>query len=273
MFGEFLDHVRKTSPLIHCITNYVTVNDVANMVLAAGASPIMADDPKDAKDIVSICQGLTINIGTLNERKLKAIFLAGEKARELGMPILLDPVGVSASGFRKDAAVKILQELKPTAIRANISEIKALAKQAGSTKGVDAAACDLTNPENLEQHIALIKEFSRSCESIVAVSGTIDIISDGTAVFLVKNGQGEMRSITGTGCQLSALMTSFLAANRNDYLNAAVAADIAMGLAGEIAWDYMQPGDGNATYRNRIIDAVYNMNGAALDKGANYESR
>ena len=127
MLGECLKNVRKQVPLVHNITNYVTVNDVANVLLACGGSPIMSDEPKDVEDITTICGGLNINIGTLNERSIEGMFLAGRRAKELGHPILLDPVGAGASKLRTETALKLMKELHPTVIRGNISEIKTLA--------------------------------------------------------------------------------------------------------------------------------------------------
>ena len=140
MLENCLENVKKSTPLIHNITNYVTVNDVANAILACGGSPIMSDEPDDVAEITSICGGLNINIGTLNKRSIEAMFVAGARANELGHPILLDPVGAGASTLRTDTAVKIMNELRPDVIRGNISEIKTLALGNGTTQGVDADA-------------------------------------------------------------------------------------------------------------------------------------
>lgn len=266
-----MDQVRKTVPLVHNITNYVTVNDVANILLACGASPIMSDDADDVEDITSICGGLNINIGTLNKNTIPSMFLAGKKANELGHAVLLDPVGAGASGLRTRTAVKLMDEVKFDVIRGNISEIKTLVLGSGSTKGVDADVADCVTNENLEQTIAYVKAFAAKTGSIIAVTGAIDLVSDGTACYVIRNGRPEMGKITGTGCQLSGMMTAFVTANPDNKLEAAAAAVCAMGLAGEIGWSRMEPGDGNAAYRNRIIDAIFNMDGAALEEGAKYE--
>ena len=271
MFRECMDQVRKTVPLVHNITNYVTVNDVANILLACGASPIMSDDADDVEDITSICGGLNINIGTLNKNTIPSMFLAGKKANELGHAVLLDPVGAGASGLRTRTAVKLMDEVKFDVIRGNISEIKTLVLGSGSTKGVDADVADCVTNENLEQTIAYVKAFAAKTGSIIAVTGAIDLVSDGTACYVIRNGRPEMGKITGTGCQLSGMMTAFVTANPDNKLEAAAAAVCAMGLAGEIGWSRMEPGDGNAAYRNRIIDAIFNMDGAALEEGAKYE--
>ena len=248
---ECMDNVRKNVPLVHNITNYVTVNDVANILLACGGSPIMSDEPEDVEDITSVCGGLNINIGTLHQSSIEGMLLAGKKANELGHPVLLDPVGAGASRLRTDTALRIMKEIKLTVIRGNISEIKTLAYGSGTTKGVDADVADVVTEEKLNDAIAFVKNFARKTSCIIAVTGAIDLVSDGEICYVIRNGRPEMGKITGTGCQLSGMM----------------------GLAGEIGWSRMQEGDGNATYRNRIIDAVYQMTGEDLEKGAKYEVR
>ena len=271
MLGTCFDNVRKTVPLVHNITNYVTVNDVANVLLACGGSPIMSDEPEDVEDITSICGGLNINIGTLNKRTIEAMFVAGKKAQALGHKLLLDPVGAGASKLRTDTAVKLMETLNFDVIRGNISEIKTLALGSGTTKGVDADAADAVTEQNLSAGVDFAKSFAREAGCIVAITGAIDLVSDGETCYVIRNGRPEMGRITGTGCQLSGMMTAFLVANPQEPLDAAAAAVCAMGLAGEIGWSRMAEGDGNSTYRNRIIDAIYNMTGEELEKGAKYE--
>lgn len=268
-----LENMRAKSPLVHNITNYVTVNDVANVLLAAGGSPIMSDDADDVEDITSICGGLNINIGTLNKNTIPSMFLAGKKANALGHIVLLDPVGAGASRLRTDTANRLMQEVRFDAVRGNISEIKTLCTGSGSTKGVDADAVDAVTEANLDDGVQLVKAFAQKTGCIIAVTGAIDLVSDGERCWCIRNGRAEMSRITGTGCQLSALMTAFLVANPDRKLDAAAAAVCMMGLAGEIGWANMQPGDGNSTYRNRIIDAIFNMTGDALEEGAKYELR
>ena len=269
MLGTCLQNVREKGPLVHNITNYVTVNDVANVILACGASPIMSDEPQDVQDITAICGGLNINIGTLNVRTIEGMLAAGHKANELSHMVLLDPVGAGASSLRTNTAVNLMQEIKFDVIRGNISEIKTLAAGSGTTKGVDADVADAVTEENLDEAVVFAKAFSEKSGSIVAITGAIDLVSDGRKCYVIRNGRPEMGRITGTGCQLSGLMTAYLVANPEQKLEAAAAAVCTMGLAGEIGWSYMQKGDGNSTYRNRIIDAIYNMTGEQLDEGAN----
>ena len=273
MLKECLENIRKTVPLVHNITNYVTVNDVANVLLACGGSPIMSDEAEDVEDITSVCGGLNINIGTLHKTSIEGMFRAGKKANELRHPVLLDPVGAGASALRTNTALELMRELKLAVIRGNISEIKTLAFGSGTTKGVDADVADAVTEENLDEAVTFVKKFARETGSIIAVTGAIDLVSDEEKCYVIRNGRPEMGRITGTGCQLSGMMTAYVTANPENRLEAAAAAVCVMGLAGEIGWSRMQKGDGNATYRNRIIDAIYNMTGEELEKGAKYEIR
>lgn len=268
-----LENVQKCTPLIHNITNYVTVNDCANMILACGGSPTMADAVEEVEDITSICGGLNINIGTLNQEAIKAMLLAGKKSNELGHPVVLDPVGVGASKFRTETAQKLLNEIQFSVIRGNISEMKTLALGTGTTKGVDADTADRVTEENLDQAVAFAKQFAQKTGAIVAITGAIDIVADAEKAYCVRNGNAEMSKVTGTGCQLSAMTATYITANPNKMLEATVAAVCAMGLCGEKAKERMSELDGNSSYRNYIIDAIYNLTPEQLERGANYEVR
>ncbi len=273
MFAQIFKNVRQKAPLIHNITNYVTVNDCANMLLACGGSPIMTDERDDAVEITTICGGLNINIGTLNQRTIPVMFAAGERANELGHPVVLDPVGAGASGLRTDTAFQLLEKIKFSVIRGNISEIRTLALGSGTTKGVDADVADKITEENLDETVTFAKEFAHRIEAVVAITGAIDIVADGGRAFCIRNGHPMMSSITGTGCQLSALTAAFVTANPERPLEAAAAAVCAIGLCGEIAHRRLTELEGNATYRNYIIDAMYRLTPAALKEGARYEVR
>ena len=266
MFKTEFENLRRTCPLIHNITNYVTVNDCANMVLACGASPIMADDAAEVEDITTICGGL-------NSRTITSMLLAGKKANALGHPVVLDPVGAGASRLRTDTAYRLLRDVKFAVIRGNISEIKTLASGEGTTKGVDADVADKVTGENLDSAVAFAKKFAAQTGAVIAITGAIDIVADAQKAYVIRNGNPMMSSITGTGCQLSALTAAFVTANPGHPLEAAAAAVCAMGLAGEIAHKRLTPQDGNATYRSYIIDAIYNMTPEQLEEGANYEVR
>lgn len=271
MLKECIDNLREKAPLIHNITNYVTVNDVANIILACGASPIMADEIEEVEEITSICNGLNINIGTLNARTIPVMMAAGKKAEELNHVILLDPVGAGASTLRTNTALKLMEQIKFTVIRGNMSEIKALHQQGGDSRGVDVCEADKVTEDNIQEAALFLQQFSKQHACVIAVTGAIDLITDGEQVYAIRNGRAEMGQITGTGCQLSGLMTAYLAANPEKPLEAAVTAVTAMGIAGEIAFSHMKEYEGNATYRNRIIDAICCMDGETLEKMAKIE--
>ena len=271
MLEEMLENVKKTAPLIHNITNYVTVNDCANILLACGGSPIMSDDIDEVEEITSICGGLNINIGTLNQRTIPSMLAAGKKANSLGHPVVLDPVGAGASLLRTRTALKLLDEINFAVIRGNVSEIKALARGSGTTKGVDADGSEQITKENTEQMTAFAKEFSQKTGAVIVITGATDIVADKNKAFRIYNGHKDMSRVTGTGCQLSAMIAAYVTANPGDTLTAAAAAVCAMGLCGEIAKKRTRESDGNATYRNYIIDAVYNLTPEQLEKEARYE--
>lgn len=273
MLKEFLDQVRERTPLIHNITNYVTVNDCANILLACGSSPIMADDPDDAEEITAICDGLNINIGTLNQQTIPAMLAAGKKSNECGHPVLLDPVGAGASALRTRTAYRLMEEVKLSVIRGNISEIKTLALGAGTTKGVDADVTDTISEETLSQTVDFAKQLAEKNHAIIVITGPIDIVADSRIAFAVRNGHAMMAKITGTGCMLSAMMSAYVAANPQDPLKACLAAVCAMGLCGEKAFERLGNREGNATFRNYLIDEVYCLNGETLERGAKYELR
>lgn len=271
MFENMLENVRERKPLIHNITNYVTVNDCANILLACGGSPIMSDDINEVEEITGICGGLNINIGTLNRRTIPAMLAAGKKANELGHIAVLDPVGAGASALRTDTALELLNNIRFSVIRGNISEIKALSCGISTTRGVDADAADSVTAENLERSVEFVKSFAASANCVIAVTGAIDIVADSHKAYCIFNGEPMMSSITGTGCQLSALTAAYVTANPDNVLEAAAAAVCAMGVCGEIAYKRLGEQDGNSSYRNYIIDAVYNLDGKTLESMARYK--
>ena len=265
MLGNTLTNVRKRTPLVHCITNYVTVNDCANALLACGGSPIMSDEPLDVEDIQTICGGLVLNIGTLNKQTIEGMKVAGAQATKLGHPIVLDPVGAGASALRTQTAGELLDECAVTVIRGNMSEVKALAGAASSTRGVDANPVDAVTDENLAESAQFARELAAKTGAIIAITGAIDLVADAEHAYAIRNGMPVMGKITGTGCMLTCIVAAYVVANPDAKLEAVIAAVAGMGAAGEIAAVRMQPVDGNASLRTYIIDALYNMNAAAIE--------
>jgi hydroxyethylthiazole kinase len=261
-----VNKVRDKKPLIHHITNYVTVNDCANITLAIGASPVMADSSDEVEDIVSISSALLLNMGTLHFRTIYSMKKAGKKANSLRIPIVLDPVGVGASRLRNDTALQLVEELNIDVLRGNISEIKYFAHLHSGTKGVDAAEED-TN--NLDAAIAVAKKVALKLKCVVAITGAIDIVSDGEQVICIKNGHPMLSNLTGTGCMCSSLIASFCGVNPRHPFEATVAALLTMGIAGEIA--YEAAGHlGNGSFHMALHDAVSRMNAEILEQRASF---
>lgn len=273
MFKTLFENLKKQNPLIHNITNYVTVNDCANILLAAGASPIMTDAKEECGDITAISKGLNLNIGTLNERTICSMLISGKKANQLNIPTVFDPVGAGASKFRTDTAAHLINQIRFSVIKGNISEIKTLALGFGKTNGVDASEVDMITDANIDQTILLAKQFAKATNSVIVITGKTDIVASEQKAFVIKNGNQKMSAVTGCGCMLSALCAAFCAANPNDIPTASAAAVSAMGIAGEIAAQKLKDDEGNSTYRNYIIDAIFNLTPVELEKRANYEVR
>ncbi len=263
-----LENVRANTPLVHCITNYVTVNDCANALLACGASPIMSDEPDDVVDITTICGGLVLNIGTLNKQTLTGMNIAGARATELGHPIVLDPVGAGASALRTQSASALLDSYGISVIRGNMSEVKALAGSAVATRGVDVNPDDVVTDANLKESAAFAKALAAKAGAIVAITGAIDIVADADRAVAIRNGSPIMGKITGAGCMLSCIVAAYAVANKQNMLAGVVAAIAGEGLAGQIAADRMTEVDGNGTFRTYLLDALYNMDSATLEDGA-----
>lgn len=212
--------VRMQAPLVHCITNYVTANDCANLLLACGASPIMADEEREVCEITSSCDSLVINLGTLNERRLAAMLAAGRRANELDHPVILDPVGAGASTFRRQAAETLLEQIRFSIIKGNPSEIKSLLAQDLSQreKGVDAVPDDAVTKEKMGTLLRLGGELERMTGAAVVMTGGIDLVVSGGTACTVGNGHPMMAKITGSGCMVAALMGACAAAARKLFL-------------------------------------------------------
>lgn len=265
---EALDQVRATTPLLHCITNYVTVNDCANAVLGCGGSPIMSDEVLDVEDITTICGGLVLNIGTLNANTIQGMRKAASRATELGHPIVLDPVGAGASALRTETASELLDEYGVSIIRGNMSEVKALAGASSSTRGVDVDPSDAVSDENLVASAQFAKGVAARTGAVVAITGAIDIVADAAHAFAIRNGSPLMGKITGAGCMLSCITGAYAAANPGSLLEAALAAVAGMGVCGQIAAARMEPADGNGSFRTYLLDAIYNLQGDVLEQRA-----
>lgn len=267
MFENVLANLKLTNPVVHCITNYVTVNDCANIILAVGASPIMADDLEEVADITAISKALVINIGTLNQRTIRSMIASGKKANQIGVPVILDPVGAGASALRNEAVKSLLKEVKFSVIRGNISEIKAVALGSDTTKGVDAAVSDQLTDNNRQEVVAFAQKLSRDTGAVIVITGICDLITDGQQTYLCQNGHSMMSRITGSGCMLSCVIGAFVASGEN-VLTDTAAAVCAMGLCGEMAY---QESVGTSTFRMNLIDQMSLLSDEHLQRRAKIE--
>lgn len=226
--------VRATVPLVHNITNYVTVNDVANAELAIGGSALMADDIDEVADMVSIASATNINIGTLNKRTIASMLEAARQGNAGDTPVVFDPVGAGASALRNDTTRAFLDSCKPTVIRGNLSEVSFVAGLEVSTKGVDSAAADEGNDA-----VAVAKSVAAAYNCVCAITGAVDVVTDGSSVVRISNGTAAMSKITGTGCMCDGLIGCFVGAvdhhDKQQVLAATAGAIVSMGLAGELA--------------------------------------
>lgn len=240
--------IAEKNPLVHCITNYVTVNDVANCILAVGGSPIMADDSEEIFEIISISDALLINIGTLNSRTIFSMEIAGKFANEKNIPVVLDPVGVGVSELRNKTAKNFLEKIKFAAIRGNLSEVAFCAGKNSSAHGVDVGDSD----KNFSaKEISKIVAEKFNC--IAIVTGKEDFVGDGKNFAKIKNGVEEMKKITGTGCMLSGILAASLA-TENNFISA-VNSVAMMGIAGEISFE-KNKNFGTGSLKVGIIDEL-----------------
>ena len=266
---NMLTLVRIQKPLVQCITNFVTVNDCANIILASGGSPTMASHPLEVEEAVAGVQALVCNMGAIE--KVDAMVLAGKEANRLGKPVILDPVGAGGTQLRRDAVRKLLEEVRFTVIRGNASEIRYLAGHQSTGSGVDVSTLDEITEENLSAAVSMAEALAGKLRSVIAISGKIDVISDGKRSCVLRNGCATMARITGSGCMLTALIGAFCGACE-DAFAAACAAMAAMGISGEMAEaKRLCNGTGNATFRNDLIDAVFNMTEEKMEEGVRYE--
>lgn len=249
LISEDIDNIRNLAPVVHNITNYVVMNNTANALLAIGASPIMAHELTEVEEMIAIASSLVLNIGTLDKKNVEAMILAGKAAKEKGIPIVFDPVGVGATTYRASVATEILNQCQPTIIRGNASEILALQNIATTSKGVDSSVPS-------DQALEAAKQLAKQIGAIVVISGQIDYITDGQTVISTKNGHPLMEKVTGMGCTATAVIGAFAAINSNPLL-AARHAMIVMGIAGELA---AKQAKGNGSMQMHFLDELFNIN-------------
>lgn len=260
--ADLAERVRAVAPLVHQITNFVVMNDTANLTLAIGALPVMAHAREEVADMVAAAGALVLNPGTLEPDWIDAMVLAGRRANELGVPVVFDPVGVGATPYRDQAAARILREIRVAVIRGNSGEVGALAGAGGEVRGVESVS-------GVGDPARVVRDLSARTGAVVAITGPRDFVSDGTRVLGVDNGHPMMRNVTGTGCMATAMIGAFVGALEDrsrtaDRLAATAAALACYGLAGEIAASRAR---GPGSFRVELMDALHGLDQAAIESG------
>lgn len=253
--------VRELKPLIHCITNPISIHDCANVVLAAGARPIMAEHPQEVEAITKTANALALNLGNITDARIQSIRISAQTAVKNGIPCILDLVGVGCSSLRKELAQDILlwrQEKQLSTceqvIKGNMSEIRAMCEE-HRVSGVDVSPQDELSQENMSESIQLVKEFAKQNNSVVFVTGATDVVTDGKEVYLIENGSAMMSRITGTGCMSTVLTAAYLA-ERNAGI-AALAAAATFGICGELAAGQSR---GIGSFQVNLLDELSEFN-------------
>lgn len=252
-----LEKIRREHPLVHNITNYVVMNFTANVLLALGASPVMAHAVEEVEEMVGLAGALVINIGTLSHAWIESMSRAARAARDRSVPIVLDPVGAGATRFRTDTARRLMDEAPVTVLRGNASEVLAVAGQKGTTRGVDSV-------HGAEEAWLAARDLAKSYGSIVAVTGAEDFVTDGSRVARIANGHALMGRITGTGCAASAITGAFCAAEKDAFAGA-MGALVTFGIAGEIA---ARPSPGPGSFQVGLLDALDAIDAARIKERA-----
>lgn len=257
-----LQSLKDKNPLVHAITNYVTINDCANILISIGASPAMCESADEAYEFSKISQAIYLNIGSLTKEQEHAMLQAVKGAEGQNIPVILDPVGCAAIPRRVPFIEKLFAFGKITAIKGNLGEIKSLAGMAGQVKGVDSI-------DDGQGGIEACKKLARSWNTIIAATGATDIITDGRTTYKVSNGSSMLTLVSGTGCMLGALTAAFCGASTTP-LNACVSAHLAMGIAGERAAN-AQDGKLPGTFKVKLMDEIYQLRPEDLSQYAKIE--
>lgn len=258
--NSILSEIRRARPLIHHLTNGVTINDCANITLAVGASPVMSTHRDEVREIVRASRALVLNIGMISDTVEEAMHIAGEEARSIGVPIVLDPVGAGATKHRRDVALGLIEKVRPTIIRGNVSELRALLGEESHARGVDSIAAE---DDGLQIALRAAKTFGCS----IAMTGARDIITDGQTYYLIQNGHSMLTRVTGTGCMTTSLIASALAVADRP-LAAAVTGVLTMGLAGEMAHKALFGNAGVGAFHVKLFDAVFALSSIEIEQYA-----
>ncbi|WP_022732766.1 hydroxyethylthiazole kinase [Thalassospira lucentensis] len=254
---DLYERMRATNPLVQCITNYVAMNYAANVLLAAGASPAMVHTPEESGEFAAIASALTVNIGTLSPNWVEGMIAAAKSANDAGKPWVLDPVAHFATGYRQGTTTELLK-LNPTIIRGNASEIIALGGGQSAGQGVDSG-------DPVEQAEDAARTLATAQKAIVAVTGEVDFVTDGTRSVRIAGGSDLMPKITAMGCALTALTGAYVAIAPDQAFEATVAALANFAVAGEIA---AQSANGPASFMIAFVDGLYTLDAPTFKANA-----
>lgn len=242
---EICASVRKKQPLIHCITNPISINQCANAVLAIGARPIMAEHPAEVHEITQTADALMLNLGNITDARMRSMKVSAQTAKGKGIPVIVDAVGIACSKLRWNYLAELLENAAPTVIKGNYSEVYALYQANYRCSGVDT---DVTISEDRICHAAV--ELAKKYHTTILASGKTDIVTDGRRIVKLKNGTPQLSTVTGTGCMLGALCAAYLSVCLG--LDAAVTACAVLGICGEIA----QTEKGSGSFMVNLMDAL-----------------
>ncbi|AKJ91699.1 hydroxyethylthiazole kinase [Clostridium sporogenes] len=245
--------VKFKKPLIHYITNPISINDCANMILAVGPKPIMAEHPLEVSEITAVSKSLGVNLGNITDNKMKSMLISGKTAYGNKISQVIDLVGVGCSKLRLDYAKKFISECHPNVIKGNMSEIKAIYGIKSNAQGIDVGAGDIVTEQNFHKNIEIIKTLSMRTGAVVAATGVVDIISNGTYTYAIKNGCEMLSMMTGTGCMLTGIIASYISSG--SILEGTVLAIALMGICGELS----QHVKGTGSFRTELIDNMFNI--------------
>ncbi|WP_430473860.1 hydroxyethylthiazole kinase [Thalassospira lucentensis] len=257
---DLFERMRATNPLVQCITNYVAMNYAANVLLAAGASPAMVHTPEESGEFSSIASALTVNIGTLSPNWVDGMIAAAKSANDAGKPWVLDPVAHFATGYRRETVANLLK-LRPTVIRGNASEIIALGGGQSAGQGVDSG-------DPVEQAEDAARTLAAAQNAIVAVTGEVDYVTNGTRSVRIAGGSDLMPKITAMGCALTTLVGAYVAIAPDQAFEATVAALTNFAVTGEIAAKTAQ---GPASFMTAFVDGLHNLDAGTFNTTARIE--
>lgn len=252
---EICEKLREEKPLIHCITNPISINQCANAVLAVGARPMMAEHPKEVREITETAGALMLNLGNITDARLASMQISAQTASKKGIPILLDAVGTACSKLRRDYVCEMFKTVMPTVIKGNYSEINALYHETYRSSGVDTdAALDVRALD------AVAVELARTYHTVILASGKVDIVTNGTRLIHIKNGTPQLAEITGTGCMLGALAASYLSVKPD--MDAAITACVMLGICGQLA----ETDRGSGSFMVNLMDALSTMKSTDIEQ-------